>query len=522
MIVDPYYRTLAGLHVLIEKDWLQFGHRFAQRTGTPYPTQSSASPIQTMSHLASSMTASAYGAAAGAAATADDVPSATSSEYSPIFMQFLDALVQLVSQHPQAFEYTQWYLLVLLRESTAARFGNFFGNAQHDRQAYLVPCSTSESEAEIRPRVFVDLWAFLDECVREERRRRRRDLLHQRLFHVLNGTTHDTTADVPHPLRHPPAGLDTLHLTAQQPLTSESYRAVSGRLSVQTHIRMLRLWEEAYFPHHFEHALHGADAATPWESTSVFWEMEGVDDARRTPTPARRTTFTSIQRNLLTPYLLPPHTATSAVTASPMTAAVDAKLLEDLRLSMQERVFKPWLAATRARQQRMDALVLRLLAKRRIRISRMAFQAWRAFRRRPRSGQRGRDWSWVLDAGGSPVCSVPSDLADSSDSGTATDIELPPALPDALSLANDAPSGSHAGGLVTAGVGGVLHLGKCVLDMVGRAALPDPPRRAMPVDVDDGESDRVTYEREVDMVALLDCLGEDTAGPGEEGAFLGA
>lgn len=74
ILCDPYFRSIDGFRVLIEKDWLAFGHRFHERH--------------------------AFG---------------ESSTYrSPVFLQFLDCVWQLMQQFPTAFEFTGSLLIAML------------------------------------------------------------------------------------------------------------------------------------------------------------------------------------------------------------------------------------------------------------------------------------------------------------------------------------------------------------------------------------------------------------------------
>ncbi|XP_029004011.1 myotubularin-related protein 6 [Betta splendens] len=110
LLMDPYYRTIKGFMVLIEKDWISFGHKFADRCGQ-----------------------------------LDGDP----KEVSPVFTQFLECVWQLTEQFPQAFEFSEWFLLQIHEHVHSCQYGNFLGNNQRQRE-----------ELQLRERTH-SLWAFL-------------------------------------------------------------------------------------------------------------------------------------------------------------------------------------------------------------------------------------------------------------------------------------------------------------------------------------------------------------------------
>ncbi|KDN48966.1 hypothetical protein RSAG8_02319, partial [Rhizoctonia solani AG-8 WAC10335] len=122
--LDPYFRTLRGFYVLVEKEWLSFGHKFLDRCG----------------HLSSEKLFVEGGSGSDAAqaffASVQNKFSGQSHlrETSPVFHQFLESLWQIHRQFPTRFEYNEDFLLKVHYHLNSCQFGTFLFNCERERR----------------------------------------------------------------------------------------------------------------------------------------------------------------------------------------------------------------------------------------------------------------------------------------------------------------------------------------------------------------------------------------------------
>lgn len=99
LLLDPYYRTLNGFLMLIEKEWCSFGHMFRHR----------------YSH-------------------GDGPGQQEVEEQSPVFIQWLDSMWQVWRQQPWAFEFNEALLAALYEHVFSGLFGTFLYNCERERK----------------------------------------------------------------------------------------------------------------------------------------------------------------------------------------------------------------------------------------------------------------------------------------------------------------------------------------------------------------------------------------------------
>jgi Myotubularin-like phosphatase domain len=146
--------------ILVEKDFLSFGHMFAQRSGhlsnekffidkfqpttsdsPPHSGRSSPSigPIPpNIVHSSPSAASAARGAFSNMASKISFMPGSNSKtpqmrETSPTFHQFLDAVYQILYTHPQRFEFTERFLRRLLYHAYSCQYGSFLYDCERER-----------------------------------------------------------------------------------------------------------------------------------------------------------------------------------------------------------------------------------------------------------------------------------------------------------------------------------------------------------------------------------------------------
>ncbi len=66
-----------------------------------------------------------------------DKGSRQEDQLSPIFLQFLDCVWQVLRQHPHYFEFNARYLLVVADHIYSGRFGTFLFNSDLDRVSFV-------------------------------------------------------------------------------------------------------------------------------------------------------------------------------------------------------------------------------------------------------------------------------------------------------------------------------------------------------------------------------------------------
>jgi hypothetical protein len=133
--LDPYYRTFDGFKVLVEKDWLAFGHKFLDRSG-----HLSSEKLFTVTDTPDDDTDDEGGGAQKAAQALfawgqkQFASSHHLKEISPVFHQFLECVWQVQRQFPERFEFNEDYLLDLYHHLYACQFGTFLFNCERDRR----------------------------------------------------------------------------------------------------------------------------------------------------------------------------------------------------------------------------------------------------------------------------------------------------------------------------------------------------------------------------------------------------
>ncbi|ELP84271.1 myotubularin, putative, partial [Entamoeba invadens IP1] len=119
IMVDPYYRTIEGFLVLIQREWVAMGHRFTLRTGCGVkwdidilPLISSYYPAPIKKYNSSIIRA--------------NIDNSSDTATSPIFFQFIEAVHHIKKAHPNEFQFKDNLLVFIADSLYSGRFSTFY------------------------------------------------------------------------------------------------------------------------------------------------------------------------------------------------------------------------------------------------------------------------------------------------------------------------------------------------------------------------------------------------------------
>jgi len=99
ILCDGECRTIRGLEMLIEKEWVAYGHQFVSRVQNFHWERPEFRPDQ----------------------------------FSPVFLQFIESIWQVSIQFPESFEFNQLFLLTIMEQLVNGQSGTFLTNFEKDR-----------------------------------------------------------------------------------------------------------------------------------------------------------------------------------------------------------------------------------------------------------------------------------------------------------------------------------------------------------------------------------------------------
>eukprot|EP00702_Spironucleus_salmonicida_P007889 EST49180.1 Myotubularin-related family protein [Spironucleus salmonicida] len=153
LLMDNYYRTIRGFLILIQKEWLSFGHMFATRNRQFASTKASRrKDKEYFSYVEEFNINNTFEERSTDIINGQDPKQLplkqsnlrfSASQTSPIFFQFLDAVYQVIMQHPTKFEFNSDLLVFLAIACMSGKYGDFQCDNERMRVDHSIYTATS-------------------------------------------------------------------------------------------------------------------------------------------------------------------------------------------------------------------------------------------------------------------------------------------------------------------------------------------------------------------------------------------